>query len=350
MEVDLMEMVSQQLPVLRDIALKEGKLEDAIESLLGLEKQARLAADLQATTAICLGIVDICKDAGNWRALAENVSLICKRRGQLKEAIVKTIQKCMEFVPLLPSKEEKLEYIEALRVVTAGRIHVELESARLTRILSTIREEEGKVAEAADILQEIQVETYGSMDKKEKLDFLLEQVRLCMDKGDFIRAAIINRKISTKAFDGVEFQDEKIRYYNQVVRYRLHEKDYLGVSKCYHAILHTPSVEAVEEKWIEALKYCVLFLALSSFGEESSDFIHRLLTTEKRLEELTSFRLLLKELSSSELVDWMGTEGKVTDMMALLPLFKQGLESYVSVLKTRILEHVGFIETRVVAC
>uniref|UniRef100_A0A7S3DH98 Uncharacterized protein n=1 Tax=Palpitomonas bilix TaxID=652834 RepID=A0A7S3DH98_9EUKA len=197
------------------------------------------------------------------------------------------------------------------------------------------------------------------MDKKEKLDFLLEQViskewdklhpaffdgfaskvRLCMDKGDFIRAAIINRKISTKAFDGVEFQDEKIRYYNQVVRYRLHEKDYLGVSKCYHAILHTPSVEAVEEKWIEALKYCVLFLALSSFGEESSDFIHRLLTTEKRLEELTSFRLLLKELSSSELVDWMGTEGKVTDMMALLPLFKQGLESYVSVLKTRILEH-----------
>jgi len=46
----------------------------------------------------------------------------------------------------------------------------------------------------------------------------------------------------------------------------------------------------------------------------------------------------------------MGTEGKVTDMMALLPLFKQGLESYVSVLKTRILEHVGFIETRVVAC
>jgi len=46
-------------------------------------------------------------------------------------------------------------------------------------------------------------------------------------------------------------KDEKIRYYNQVVRYRLHEKDYLGVSKCYHAILHTPSVEAVEEKWIE---------------------------------------------------------------------------------------------------
>lgn len=34
---------------------------------------------------------------------------------------------------------------------------VEIERARLTRILAKIKEDEGNVAEAADILQEIQV-------------------------------------------------------------------------------------------------------------------------------------------------------------------------------------------------
>jgi hypothetical protein len=34
---------------------------------------------------------------------------------------------------------------------------VEIERARLTRILAKIREEEGKINEAADILQEVQV-------------------------------------------------------------------------------------------------------------------------------------------------------------------------------------------------
>jgi hypothetical protein len=34
---------------------------------------------------------------------------------------------------------------------------VEIERARLTRILAKIKEDEGKIAEAADVLQEIQV-------------------------------------------------------------------------------------------------------------------------------------------------------------------------------------------------
>ena len=38
-----------------------------------------------------------------------------------------------------------------------SKIFVEVERARLTRILSKIREEEGKIAEACDILQDLQV-------------------------------------------------------------------------------------------------------------------------------------------------------------------------------------------------
>jgi 26S proteasome regulatory subunit N5 len=40
------------------------------------------------------------------------------------------------------------------------------------------RENEGNITEAAELMQEVQVETYGSMDKEEKVDYILEQVRL----------------------------------------------------------------------------------------------------------------------------------------------------------------------------
>jgi 26S proteasome regulatory subunit N5 len=36
-------------------------------------------------------------------------------------------------------------------------------------------------------MQEVAVETFGAMAKTEKIDFVLEQVRLCLDKGDFVR-------------------------------------------------------------------------------------------------------------------------------------------------------------------
>ncbi len=49
---------------------------------------------------------------------------------------------------------------QTLRAVTEGKIHVELERARLTRQLAKIRESEGKVAEAADLMAEVQVCIY----------------------------------------------------------------------------------------------------------------------------------------------------------------------------------------------
>lgn len=52
-----------------------------------------------------------------------------------------------------------------------------------------------QVAEACDIIQDVHVETYGSLDKKEKLDFLLEQIRLTLAKKDFVRTIIISKKV-----------------------------------------------------------------------------------------------------------------------------------------------------------
>lgn len=87
------------------------------------------------------------------------------------------------------------------RNVTEGKIYVEVERARLTHKLAKIREEEENITEAANIIQELQVETYGSMDKREKVELILEQMRLCIAKQDYIRTQIISKKINTKFFE-----------------------------------------------------------------------------------------------------------------------------------------------------
>jgi 26S proteasome regulatory subunit N5 len=59
-----------------------------------------------------------------------------------------------------------------------GKIYVENERARLTHRLAKIREEEGDLQDAAKILQELQVETYGSMERKEKVREVLGYVSI----------------------------------------------------------------------------------------------------------------------------------------------------------------------------
>ena len=65
-----------------------------------------------------------------------------------------------------------------------------MERARLTRTLAGIKEAEGNIAEAAEVLQEVAVETFGSMDKREKAEFLLEQVSngvcTCLSIHDYV--------------------------------------------------------------------------------------------------------------------------------------------------------------------
>jgi 26S proteasome regulatory subunit N5 len=115
------------------------------------------------------------------------------------------VQEACTYVDQIDNMEEKLKLIDTLRTVTAGKIYVEIERARLTKKVAGIKEGQGHIEEAANIMQELQVETYGSMEKREKIDFLLEQMRLCLLKGDFIRTQIISRKISTKAFDEEQY-------------------------------------------------------------------------------------------------------------------------------------------------
>lgn len=125
---------------------------------------------------------------------------------------------------------------------------MEVERARLTKQLADIREAEGNIAEAASVLQELQVETFGSMPKREKVEFILEQMRLCLARHDHIRTQIISKKISTKFFTEEKADDLKLKYYRLMIELDSYEDAYLNTSKHYKHIFDTPSVAEDEEE------------------------------------------------------------------------------------------------------
>lgn len=151
-----------------------------------------------------------------------------------------------------------------------------MERARVTRILSNIKKTQGDLNAAADILCELQVETFGSMSRREKTEFILEQVGLCIERGDWTQATILSRKINKRYFarkpkktpeqieklkreaeekektrgpdePPMEVDDDvtdlKLRYYDQQIILANHDYKYLDVCKHYREVLDTEAVE-----------------------------------------------------------------------------------------------------------
>ncbi|XP_045819979.1 26S proteasome non-ATPase regulatory subunit 12 homolog A-like isoform X1 [Trifolium pratense] len=241
-------------------------LDAKIEQLLNVEKQMRLAGEISGTRKAAIDILQLCFEAKAWKTLNDQIVVLSKRRGQLKQAVVAMVQQAMEYIDKTPDIETRVELIKTLNSVSAGKIYVEIERARLVKKLAKIKEEQGLIAEAADLMQEIAVETFGAMAKTEKIAFILEQVRLCLDRQDYVRAQILSRKISPRVFD-IDASKEKKKpkegdnmveeapadipsllelkriYYELMIRYYSHNNDYLEICRCYKAIYEIPSVK-----------------------------------------------------------------------------------------------------------
>lgn len=302
MEVDYSSTVDEKVPKCEKLA-KQGKLNEALDVLLALEKQTRTASDTHSTSRILVTIVKLCFETKNWDALNENIVLLTKKRSQIKQSVTKMIQEACTYVDKTPNLDTKLKLIDTLRTVTAGKIYVEIERARLTRTLAKIKEDGGKVTEAADILQELQVETFGSMEKKEKVEFILEQMRLCLAKKDYIRTQIISKKISTKFFDEPGSTELKLKYYQLMIELDEHEGSYLAICKHYRAVYDTPEIKENKDKMREALRYVVLYMILAPYDNEQSDLIHRI-KEDRNLEEIPKYRELLKCFTTTEIIHW----------------------------------------------
>lgn len=110
----------------------------------------------------------------------------------------------MNYVHEIQDVEKKLSLIKAIQEVCEKKIFLEVEYARCVLLLVRFKENDNEIADAAKILQEVQVETYGSMDKREKLEFILYQMKIMIKKLDYTRLFIISKKIEPKNLQDVK--------------------------------------------------------------------------------------------------------------------------------------------------
>ncbi|KAM3234847.1 26S proteasome non-ATPase regulatory subunit 12 A [Capsicum annuum] len=304
----------------------DGKLESKIEDLLNVEKQMRQGGDVAGTRKAVTDILQLCFDARAWNMLNEQIVLLSKRRGQLKQAVQAMVQQALQYIDQTPDLETKIELIKTLNNVSAGKIYVEIERARLVKKLAKIKEEQGLITEAANLMQEVAVETFGAMAKTEKIAFILEQVRLCLDSLDFVRAQILSRKINPKVFEADVSKEKKKPkegenvveepapdipslleltriYYELLIRYYFQNNDYLEICRCYKAIYEIPSVKENPAQWIPVLRKICWYLVLSPHDPMQSS-LHNLTLEDKNLSEIPHFRLLLKQLITMEVIQW----------------------------------------------
>uniref|UniRef100_A0A1A9VNB5 PCI domain-containing protein n=1 Tax=Glossina austeni TaxID=7395 RepID=A0A1A9VNB5_GLOAU len=384
MEVDYAPACDEKIPLAKELAKKNpDSFHEAIEMLLNLEKQTRLGADMVSCSRVLVAVCQICLEAGNWNALNEYVTLLVKRRSQLKQAVSKMIQECCSYVDKTPDKETKLKLIDTLRSVTEGKIYVEIERARLTKILADIKEADGDISGAAAVMEELQVETYGSMDKREKVELILEQMRLCLLKEDLVSTQIIAKKISIKFFDDPAQHDLKLKYYDLMIRLD-RDSSYLKTSRHYQAIAEpprqTPSLEAIEESKKKSVTFkeddkkkkdkeeeikqadalppveltpeqdkeqkqrlicAVLYSVLAPYDNEQSDMMAKL-SKIKKLEEVPIYKEILRLFMSKELINFDTFNHDFGTVLAENDMFQDNTKhgrKCIAELKDRLIEH-----------
>ena len=107
-------------------------------------------------------MVQMCYDAKNWDVLNETITMLSKRRAQLKQVVGAMVRQATKFVDEQKDETLKLQLIHTLRAVSEGKIFVEVERARLTKTLAVIHESKGEMEEARKIMQDTQVETLAN--------------------------------------------------------------------------------------------------------------------------------------------------------------------------------------------
>lgn len=302
-EKDYTEILKEEMPKINQLAVNDWQ--GALDQLLVLEKKTRQASDLASSKEVLRNLVELLVSKGKWDELDEQLALLSKKHGQLKLSIQYMVQQIMKNLDDNKSidLETKIKTIESIRTVTENKIFVEVERARVTRELAHIRREQGKIEEAADIFCEMQVETYGSMEMSEKIEFILEQMELSILKGDYSQATVLSRKILKKTFKNEKYESLKLRYYELLIKIGLYKKDYLEVAQYFQEIYQTNSVKKDENLWRPALSHMVYFLILSPYGNLQNDLMHKV-QLDINLKKLETQESLVKLFTTPELMRW----------------------------------------------
>ncbi|KAH9486579.1 26S proteasome non-ATPase regulatory subunit 12 [Psilocybe cubensis] len=363
-EKDFKPEVDELLPQ-ADALIKSGKLQDGLDRLFSLEKQTRNAADPTSTTRLATAALQHCYDAKDYDLVNSTITMLSKKHGQLKTVIHSMVELAISWLPEIKTNgglEKWLQLLETLRSVTEGKIFLETPRARVTRLLSQHHEglkTKDSLQTASDLLSELQVETYSSMERTEKVEFIIEQMRLltalakqkdlAVEKKDgkdslgggeaeWIKVRVGGRKVNEDFLKQKENQELKIKYYNLMITHALHHNAYLDVAKYYHKVWETPSIKEDPVKGKATLERIVYYIVLAPHDNEQSNMLHQIhLDPALANDDLKLHYGLVKEFVTPEILPWSKVSENYGGFLRKTDEFKQ--DKLWEDLRLRVIEH-----------
>lgn len=294
-EKDYSGILNEQLPSIEKLYQENPSL--GLEKLVSLEKQVRQASDLDSSKRVLSTIVQLLVSHQKYEDLSELIMTFSKKHGQFKDAIQSMIQEFIKHLDDMSDEQTKVKVLESILAVTENKIHLEVERARVSKKMSDLLYSKGDLDGAAKVLCELQVETFGSMELKEKISFILDQMKLCNERGDFSFAKILSRKILVRSLDS--FPDFKLRYYNLMIETAEFEDDYLNIVKYY--MKNYELVAEMSEK-LEILTRIVYYVVLSPFDNLKNDLINKV-KLDRNLSKLPCEKELVRLFITMELIN-----------------------------------------------
>jgi len=314
-------------------------LDEAINMLLLLERKCRTNSDFNNLKEVCLHMVRLCREKSDWAKLNSTLTILNKRRAQSKVAITAIVHEAMSYIDSTPSKEVKMELIKTMMEICEAKIYVEAEGAKLHLMLAMLYEADGDIGAACDAIQDVHVETYGSLTKREKADYIIHQVRLNLARKDLVRTMIQSRKMNRKTLDEAGFEEVKVSFYSLMVEYHVLERDVWETSQCYFKIYDTSITKADPAATNSALESCVAFALLAPHNNHQSDFLHRLLL----LKDVTENPVLSGALGQFTKLEIMSTPFSYQAELVSIPALHKGGEDtsahFLTMLQTRVTQH-----------
>ena len=238
-----MSLLSEE--VLKDVELKK---------LIDEEKVTRLENEYEKNRTICKKILEIVHGRKDFQNFLKLFEYLTQRRNQSRESIISMVKYCInEILPNLKNDKDSSELLNTIIKVTEGKIFVEYEYSQAIRKMTEMHLRNKQVDEAAKLIQDVQIEAFGSLENDYKIDYILFQMSVLIQKGDFIRTLIVSNKIKRNHLDDEGIELLKIRFFRLMILFYIHEKKYIDVSKCYKTLYDfvksvNDTLEEVEKK------------------------------------------------------------------------------------------------------
>lgn len=334
---DFTETLNEQFTQIDELIKTNYK--SALDKLLLLEKQTRQASDGASSKRIMVKLVELLFYSKDWELLNEELTLLSKKHGQLKESIQTLIQETINKLDEVKDLDTKMKIIDTIRIVTENKIFVEIERAKVTKILSDILlNEKNDLDKACEVLSELQVETYASMEIEDKIEFILDQMKLNNMKGDFQFSKILSRKILIRTLE--KFADLKLRYYQLITEIAQFENDYENIVKYNLNIYNIPKIQGDLDESLKYLKKIAIYVVLTPYSNLQNDLISRVVI-DKNLSKLPTEEELIKIFTTKELISWKKFQDVIVSKLLTDEIFDQNNEKgklHLEDLKKRVTE------------